>query len=197
MKTTLKKTLDMAKKGVITDRKDIKIIINDVLSIPLTELEHASHWFDFVRKFEYIEDEDEREKYYESLTLKNALQIVDMFRADEEDKDLCFYLRSVMMGILESYSIKDIRLFHSISLLKFLKVYKNIDHEYFFETASRYFNIVVRENMSMYDFFCILKRKFYEPWDICRDIGFLETEILTCGELLDTILCDCMLSVIE
>ena len=193
MKTTLKETLELAKKGVITNENDIRRIIERVKNITLVELESVTDFFDFVRRFDYIEEE-EREKYYKDFKFKKILDIVDMFRADNEEEDLCFYLKSIMMGFFTAEAIQDIRFFNNISLLKFLYLYRDIDHKYFIERAEQYLGCDVDIGMSMYDFFDILRKKFYESWDICREIDVFRMEILTCGEFLDTIFCDCMLN---
>ena len=99
-----------------------------------------------------------------------------------------------MMGFFTAEAIQDIRFFNNISLLKFLYLYRDIDHKYFIERAEQYLGCDVDIGMSMYDFFDILRKKFYESWDICREIDIFRMEILTCGEFLDTIFCDCMLN---
>ena len=62
MKTTLKETIELAKKGVITNENHIRRIIERVKNIALVELESVTDFFDFVRRFDYIEEE-KREKY--------------------------------------------------------------------------------------------------------------------------------------
>lgn len=193
MKTTLRKTLRLAGDGVITNSNDIRKITTRVKNIPITEFEKETHFFNFVRNFEYVEGDDERDEYFGNLKFDKAISLVDMFRADNEEQDFCYYIKQIMSGILAIEGNQDVRLFKSISLLKYLSLYR-ADHKYFIERAEQYLGCDVNIGMSIGEFFEILKDKFNSPWDICQGIDLLEMEVMICGELLDIIFCDCMLN---
>lgn len=184
MKTTLKDTIRLSESGVITDNVIIHNITQELINIPLADLENVSKCFSFVRNTSFI-GQEEHDDFFADFTFFNILDVPDQYRDDGEDEIRCQYLRDIMMGLLEATSIQQVRLFHSVSLSQYLYIHKNINYKTFADMAKLYLNLNITNKTSMKDFFLALKNRFYENWNLRDDIKIMRRNILGCGELLD------------
>lgn len=195
MKTTLKKTLRLAENGSITDMKLIESITKEFISISLSELEHSSESFSFIRDFKYTAPEysEDPEAYLNTFKFLDILYVIDQFRDKGEDEERTLYLRNVMTGLLESDTLQSVRMFNYISLNKFLQMHPKIDYDDFNYKTLKYLKFPITDKVNIREFYKNLKNVFLGSWNLRSDIKVMRQSILDCGDLLDKLLIQCLM----
>ena len=191
MKTTLKNTLILAEDSVITNHDTIITICQCVLSVNITELESVSDYLNFVRtlKFEGQAYQDDPEAFINHFDLYDVINIPDNFRDEGEDRIRCRYFRNILFCMLASNSIKEVRMFNYVSLLKFISLHcsNSYERQKLIKDISNCMNITIDKKTSMRDFFQSARNVFLSSWNIYDDIEMLEKNIMECSRLLDII----------
>lgn len=193
MKTTLEKTINLAKSGVIGDYGDIHRITSDFLRLKLPELEAASNMFNFVRS---VLQNSPDSIYYnynqDSMTLQDILLFVDEFRKEGEIQLYYAGLRNIAVGIQKSDSIPIVRKFKYISLSKFVKNTGFKEYMDLTYMSRKYTDSELNDRMSMGDLLQKLTTEFSRSWNMAEEIENYRDRLNGCSEILALLFLKCL-----
>lgn len=182
MSVSLKSTLSLAEKGVLTDAAVIEETVTDLLNIPYAQLRKASNMFSFVEEVFYPDAED---AFLENLTLRDILKIADSLRAPDDDINRYCVVQNIAFGILNADSIPEVKRFLSVSVWAFFKKYAPGEYVGIRAMAKTYSQFTLRVDMSMTAFLSKARNAVWKTWFIGSDIEEYRLNIIKSTEMLD------------
>ena len=185
MTVSLKETIALAEKGVITDMTTIAEIVDDLLAVPYTLLEKMSGSFSFVRNISYSDRDDE---FFEELTLKDVLGIVEQMREPGDETGRCCVIQSIAFGLFNSDSIPEIKRFLSVSVQTLMSMYSPKLYKVLRILTMKYSKFDVTDNMSVRDFIIKARDAIREVWYVGYDIDEYRDSIIGSSNALDLLL---------
>lgn len=185
MTVSLKETIALAEKGVITDMTTIAEIVDDLLEVPYTLLEKMSGSFSFVRNISYSDRDDE---FFEELTLKDVLGIVEQMREPGDETGRCCVIQSIAFGLFNSDSIPEIKRFLSVSVQTYMSMYSPKLYKVLRILTMKYSKFDVTDNMSVRDFIIKARDAIREVWYVGYDIDEYRDSIIGSINALDLLL---------
>lgn len=185
MTVSLKETIALAEKGVITDMTTIAEIVDDLLEVPYTLLEKMSGSFSFVRNISYSDRDDE---FFEELTLKDVLGIVEQMREPGDETVRCCVIQSIAFGLFNSDSIPEIKRFLSVSVQTLMSMYSPKLYKVLRILTMKYSKFDVTDNMSVRDFIIKARDAIREVWYVGYDIDEYRDSIIGSINALDLLL---------
>lgn len=185
MTVSLKETIALAEKGVITDMTTIAEIVDDLLEVPYTLLEKMSGSFSFVRNISYSDRDDE---FFEELTLKDVLGIVEQMREPGDETGRCCVIQSIAFGLFNSDSIPEIKRFLSVSVQTLMSMYSSKLYKVLRILTMKYSKFDVTDNMSVRDFIIKARDAIREVWYVGYDIDEYRDSIIGSINALDLLL---------
>lgn len=185
MTVSLKETIALAEKGVITDMTTIAEIVDDLLEVPYTLLEKMSGSFSFVRNISYSDRDDE---FFEELTLKDVLGIVEQMREPGDETGRCCVIQSIAFGLFNSDSIPEIKRFLSVSVQTLMSMYSPKLYKVLRILTMKYSKFDVTDNMSVRDFIIKARDAIREVWYVGYDIDEYRDSIIGSTNALDLLL---------
>ncbi len=185
MTVSLKETIALAEKGVITDMTTIAEIVDDLLEVPYTLLEKMSGSFSFVRNISYSDRDDE---FFEELTLKDVLGIVEQMREPGDETGRCCVIQSIVFGLFNSDSIPEIKRFLSVSVQTLMSMYSPKLYKVLRILTMKYSKFDVTDNMSVRDFIIKARDAIREVWYVGYDIDEYRDSIIGSINALDLLL---------
>ena len=185
MTVSLKETIALAEKGVITDMTTIAEIVDDLLEVPYTLLEKMSGSFSFVRNISYSDRDDE---FFEELTLKDVLGIVEQMREPGDETGRCCVIQSIAFELFNSDSIPEIKRFLSVSVQTLMSMYSPKLYKVLRILTMKYSKFDVTDNMSVRDFIIKARDAIREVWYVGYDIDEYRDSIIGSINALDLLL---------
>lgn len=182
MSVSLKSTLSLAEKGVLTDKAVIEETVTDLLNVPYLQLRKASNMFSFVEEVFYPDEEDE---FLKKLTLRDILKIADSLRDPDDDINRYCVVQNIAFGILNADSIPEVKRFLSVSVWAFLNKFAPGEYSGIRALANIHAKFCLHVHMSMRDFLKNTRSAVWKTWFIGGDIEEYRLNIIRSTEMLD------------
>lgn len=188
-KTTLKKTIELSEKGVITNPKDIREITDEMLSVSFEELQQKTSFFSFVLK----DYEDDMDNFFaDEFLMSDIIRIPQRLCINEDKMQRREYIQNIMLGIIRSDCIFQIKMFTCLSLKSFMKIYAPSRYRELCKMSSMYLCYNIDEKTSIGDFLKVVIDIMSAPWHLSTTIEYYRERIETAIDIVDMVLLDSM-----
>ena len=185
MEMTLKKTLELARKGVITDERRFSEIITELFKLPLSRLESATKYFSFVRGITF---ENMHENFFDTFTFWDIAHLPQEFRRIDEPKDAYLFLQYIDCGLLDASYIPQVKSFVFVSAESLAKAAGKGLYKDLVELSKKHLDFEITPQVSIGDLLKKIRTVISSPWKVTTDIESYRDTILGVTSIIDIVL---------